>query len=120
MMKIVADESVDFMIVTTLRQNNVEVLSIQQSYQGIDDEIVLEVAVKNKTLLLTEDKDFGELVFRLKREHFGVILVRLDGYLSQDKAKIVAESILENYSEMLLSFSVIDKTQTRIRKLNKI
>lgn len=120
MMKIVADESVDFMIVKTLRQNNVDVLSIQQSYQGIDDEVVLEIAVKNQTLLLTEDKDFGELVFRLKREHFGVLLVRLDGYLSQDKAAIVTQSVLENYDEMCLAFSVIDKTQTRIRKLRKI
>lgn len=46
---------------------------------GISDDIVLELANSEGVLLLTADKDFGELVFRLRRVSSGVVLVRLAG-----------------------------------------
>jgi predicted nuclease of predicted toxin-antitoxin system len=65
-MNIVADESVDFGIISLLRQKGIEVLSIAEKNFGIKDEEVLTIAVKNQSLLITEDKDFGELTYRLK------------------------------------------------------
>lgn len=77
MFSIVADESVDFGIVQSLRKENINVISIQESYGGIADEEVLQVALKNDAILITEDKDFGELVFRLRMKHTGVLLIRI-------------------------------------------
>jgi predicted nuclease of predicted toxin-antitoxin system len=68
-MTIVADESVDFGIILLLRQKGITVLSIAEESFGIKDEEVLAIAVKNKCMLITEDKDFGELTYRLKLEH---------------------------------------------------
>ena len=64
-MNFVADESVDAAIVRILRENQFEVISISESFFGKPDDVVLEIAVQEQALLLTEDKDFGELVFRL-------------------------------------------------------
>ena len=115
-MKIVADQCVDFAIIDTLRKSNIVVLDIGEFLAGADDEDVLELSNKESAVLLTEDKDFGELVFRLKKVNFGVILVRLSGISSELKAKIVLKSLKENFDKMKKSFAVIGYDRTRIKK----
>ena len=64
---IVADESVR--IVLQLRKTVISVYSISESQYSIKDEKVLSIAVEQNALLITEDKDFGELVFRFQLNH---------------------------------------------------
>ena len=78
-MNLVADESVDQPIVDRLRQDGHTVLSIADLDPGIADNAVLRLADQNSALLLTADKDFGELVFRMGNIHTGVVLTRLAG-----------------------------------------
>ena len=61
----VADENFDFSIVHTLRENGFSVFAIAESFPSISDPQVLQIAVDRNAILLTEDKDFGELVHRL-------------------------------------------------------
>ena len=65
---------------------------------------------------MTEDKDFGELVFRLNKAHIGIVLIRLPGFDINLKTEIVLRSLKENFEKMKNSFSVISSTQTRISK----
>jgi predicted nuclease of predicted toxin-antitoxin system len=74
-MNLVADESVGKSIVGKLRHNGYNVLYIAEFAPSIDDETVLYQANQNRALLLTEDKDFGELVFRQGQIHMGVVLI---------------------------------------------
>tara|TARA_R110002124_G_scaffold282524_3_gene457735 strand:+ start:5328 stop:5516 length:189 start_codon:yes stop_codon:yes gene_type:complete len=60
-MKFVVDESVDQICISILRKEEYEVLSIAKEKLGISDDEVFQIAVNNKAILLTEDKDFGEL-----------------------------------------------------------
>ena len=76
-MSVVADESVDSGIISELRQQGLKVLSVADDCPGISDIKVLEIAFNSNSLLITEDKDFGELAFRLKFEHKGIVLIRL-------------------------------------------
>lgn len=115
-MKIVADESVDYGIILELRKNGYNVLAIEDSYKGSEDEMVLEISLKENSLLMTEDKDFGELVFRLNKAHIGIVLIRLSGIDLESKNKIILKSLKENFETMKNSFSVISENQTRIRK----
>lgn len=62
-MNLLADESVDRQIVEQLRLDNHDVLYIAEMEVGIADEQVLAIANRENVLLLTADKDFGELVF---------------------------------------------------------
>lgn len=59
-LKLTADESVDFRIIQYLRKNGFEVYSITENSAGINDFEVLKISYNLNTLLLTEDKDFGE------------------------------------------------------------
>jgi len=76
-MNLLADEGVDRQIVAQLRQIGHQVLYIAEMEPGISDDEVLERANENEALLITLDKDFGELVFRQKKVKAGVILVGL-------------------------------------------
>ena len=76
-MNILADESVDQPIVNRLREDGHTVLYVAEMDPGISDEVVLQEANNREFLLLTADKDFGELVFRQHRLAPGVILYGL-------------------------------------------
>jgi predicted nuclease of predicted toxin-antitoxin system len=75
--KIVADENVDKEIVDRLRADGHEVLYIAEENAGIDDGTVLDRSLETGAVLLTADKDFGDLVFRQRLLHAGVLLARL-------------------------------------------
>src|SRR5664279_4669684 len=104
--QIVADESVDFRVVIRLREIGLIVYSIAEETPSITDSNVLSVAFGNKALLITEDKDFGELVFRLRLPHHGILLIRIKEL--EYKISSVAAAIKEHYDEMGDKFSVIN------------
>ena len=114
-MKIVADESVDFGIIRSLRQRNIDVLSISEDSSGIKDEEVLAIAVKNQGLLITEDKDFGELTYRIKLDHKGILLIRLSEIPRKERIDLVSELIEQHLDNLFNNFSVIDKRGVRIK-----
>ncbi len=114
-MKFVADKNLDFPIVQILRNNGHELIYILESYSGIKDDEVLRIANEAEAILLTQDKDFGELVFRLKHIHKGVILVRLDGKKPKEKAEIVLSIIEKHKNQLTNAFTVIYEDFVKIR-----
>jgi predicted nuclease of predicted toxin-antitoxin system len=116
-MKFVADEGVDAPIVEMLRSMEHDVLYIAELDTGAGDEKILAFANLENRILLTRDKDFGELVFRLKKVHSGIVLERLYELETDSKVKIVQE-VVDKYGEELYgSFTVIQPGKVRIRKL---
>jgi predicted nuclease of predicted toxin-antitoxin system len=73
---IVADENIDQSIIDYLRYNNKTVLSIREELPGISDIKVIDKAASEKALILTEDKDFGELIFSHGLKGCSVLLLR--------------------------------------------
>jgi predicted nuclease of predicted toxin-antitoxin system len=68
-------------------------------------------------LLLTADKDFGELVFRQRLIHSGVVLIRLSGIEPNRKADLVSEVFSQYSEELSRGFAVLSEKALRIRKL---
>lgn len=114
-MNLLADESIDRQIVDAFRQKGFDVGYVAEMDPGISDEAVLELANKEGVLLLTADKDFGELVFRLRRLSSGVVLVRLAGLSPIKKCEIVVLLVIKHFSELIESFSVVTPAGIRIR-----
>jgi predicted nuclease of predicted toxin-antitoxin system len=114
-MNFLADESVDFPIIARMRDDGHVVLAIAELSPSISDDEVLDMANTQAMLLVTGDKDFGELIFRLKRASPGVVLVRLSGLPAEMKAKIVLNAIRKHGSEMTGSFTVVEPGNVRIR-----
>jgi predicted nuclease of predicted toxin-antitoxin system len=113
--KFLADECVDRQIVDRLRQEGYEVLYVVEMEPGISDEEVLSLANRNESILLTADKDFGDLIFRQGKIAKGVVLVRLAGLSPEVKAEVVANAIREHAEELLQAFTVITPVTVRIR-----
>jgi len=113
---LLADESVDGAIVDRLRADNHAVLYVAEMAPGIDDDTVLQRAMRNGALLLTGDRDFGELVFRLQRAHAGVVLIRLAGLPAAAKGDTVSRVLADRGDEMRSAFSVISPGRVRIRR----
>lgn len=114
-MKLVADEGVDAAIVARLRADGHDVVYVAELSPGISDEAVLELANGDERVLVTADKDFGELVFRLNQVAFGVLLVRLAGLASAGKADVVSQLVREHGREMAEAFTVVSPGLVRIR-----
>ena len=114
-MRFTADEGLDRQIVQRLRSDGHEVLYVAELDPGIGDEFVLEMANAAGALLLTADKDFGELIFRQKRASHGVCLIRLAGLDPLKKAEIVSVAIRDHGHQMGSAFTVVSSTNVRIR-----
>ncbi|MDQ3698880.1 MAG: DUF5615 family PIN-like protein [Gemmatimonadota bacterium] len=115
-MNLVADEGVDRGVVERLRQEGHDVVYVAELSPSIADEEVLQQANARSAVLLTADKDFGELVFRQGLVHSGVVLLRLAGLPNAAKAEIVAEVCRDRAAELLGAFSVVSPGQVRIRR----
>jgi len=115
-MKLLADENLDLSVVARLRQAGHRVLAVAEMAPGIPDGVVLDRANAEGAMLITEDKDFGELAFRQCLVHHGVILVRLAGLPGSTKAAILIQLLGDHHLELPGSFSVVSPGMVRIRK----
>ena len=115
-MRLLCDEAVDRPIVEALRAHGHEVLYVAEMEPGIDDEQVLARANELGALLVTLDKDFGELVFRQRRLTAGVVLIRLVGMQPEEKQQATVAALREHGEEMRASFTVVAPHKIRIRR----
>lgn len=114
-MIILVDESVESSIVRRLRQDGYLVEFVSESSPGIPDERVLARGVETGALVLTEDKDFGDLVFREHQPSAGVVLIRLSGLTPDHKASVVSTVIRQHDDRLLNAFTVVGRVSVRIR-----
>ena len=90
-MKLLADESVDRQIVHRLREDGYTVQYVAETEPGIPDEVVLGLAKQDADVLVTADKDFGELVFRRRLLASGILLGRPAGQSPARKAGLLLQ-----------------------------
>jgi predicted nuclease of predicted toxin-antitoxin system len=112
-----ADECVAAPLVAFLRTHGHDVLYVTETTAGLSDSDVIALALREKRLLLTEDKDFGDLVFRRERAIPGVVLMRIDPENAGLKM-IRLKAAIERYGEGLFGrYMVIDEGRFRSRRL---
>lgn len=75
-MRFLADECCDFAVVRALRADGHDVMAVGEFQQRSIDKELLKLALNEDRVLLTEDKDFGWLVFAGRNDSPGVILIR--------------------------------------------
>jgi predicted nuclease of predicted toxin-antitoxin system len=114
-MVLIADESVDYAIIQVLREIGYNVISIMEQSPGIDDKKVLAIANLHQGLLITEDKDFGELTYRLNKQHNGILLIRLSGLPRIERINLVSDLLKEHAEKLSGKFSVINEQGLRIK-----
>lgn len=112
-MRFVVDECTGPRVADWLRIEGHEVFSVFNDARGATDDGVLAKALLEKSILITNDKDFGEMIFRERRPHAGIIFLRLADERAANKIDILRE-LIQNYSEKLPG-QFVTVTETRVR-----
>jgi predicted nuclease of predicted toxin-antitoxin system len=117
-MKFLANENFPYPSIKVLRDNGLEVYSIGEESSGISDEVVLKRAVLEDLIILTFDRDYGELLFKYRLDPPpAIVYFRNKGKVPSDAATMLLE-ILQNQDLVIQDmFTVISEDGIRQRKL---
>lgn len=118
-MRLLADENVEQPVIEALRVAGHDVASIADIAPGASDDDVLRLANAESRVLLTNDKDFGEMAYRQGQAAAGILLLR---YLTQDGADKAARlaHVMPLIEDRLVGrFAVVSEARVRTRPLRR-
>lgn len=105
-MRFLVDECTGPAVGRWLRGQGHDVFSVYEEARGSNDDILIKKAYAENRIIVTNDKDFGEKVYREKYPHHGVILLRLED--DRVKGKIAAlQRVLANHADRLADHFVV-------------
>jgi predicted nuclease of predicted toxin-antitoxin system len=116
-MKFLADESLEARLVEFLREQGHDVLFVAELSRGIPDTEVLALANGAARVLLTNDKDFGELTFLQRQAHHGIVLRRFQTESLAIKQNCLSRLLQARATVLPTSFTVVTERQIRVRRL---
>jgi predicted nuclease of predicted toxin-antitoxin system len=114
-LKLIVDVGVGIAVENLLRKSGHEVLAVRHIDPALPDGEILSRALQESRLLITMDKDFGEMVYRRGLKHTGVLLLRLDDATGEEKAAIVREIFEQHADALSRRFSVYQSGRLRLR-----
>jgi len=115
-MRFLLDQSADARLIAWLTERGHDAVRIGRDHPpGLPDEQVLAIARRDGRILITDDRDFGELVFRHRQPHAGVIYLRLASYsFALTTARL--DDVLTNHADRLDRFLVVTPASVRERR----
>lgn len=113
-MRFLADESCDFSVTRALRDEGLDVTAIGEVSPGAADSQVINLAISESRFLLTEDKDFGQLVFASMASPIGVILIRFPANARATMVQTVLELIQRHGNRLKGRFVVVQPGRVRL------
>jgi len=117
-MNFIVDESTGAAVIAFLRVLNHDVLAVAEEMPQADDLDILKWAVRDQRVLVTNDKDFGELVFRSGEPHRGVLLIRPPDESPASRVALVRAVLNQCADQLVDHFVVASQSGVRIRPLS--
>jgi uncharacterized protein with PIN domain len=115
--RFLADENLHADLVKWLRLGGHDVLYAAELLSGEPDEVLLEIARREERILITDDKDFGQLVFHRRLVSQGILLMRLSSPRIEERLRRVADVWTTLEPHLKGRFVVIGDRKVRIRPL---
>jgi predicted nuclease of predicted toxin-antitoxin system len=117
-MRFLANENFPLPSVHLLREEGYDVASITEDSPGIEDREVLARAVDEQRVILTFDRDYGELIYRLRlRSPMGVIYLRFRPHTPEEPAIMLLNLLQIEELQFEERFTVVDSSSIRQRPL---
>lgn len=117
MLRFVLDVGVGRKVESYLQEAGYMIFSILDKDPTMSDSAILDIAEREFAMVVTMDKDFGELVFRDKRKHNGILLLRLEDETSMAKLEAIKFIMERHGTEIEGCFCVFQHGRLRIRKI---
>jgi predicted nuclease of predicted toxin-antitoxin system len=115
-LKFLVDVGVSKKVEEYLKTQGYDTKNVRDVDTRMTDENIIRLAASEQRMVITMDKDFGELVYHSDIEHCGVLLLRMENATGSEKLDVVSY-ILSNYSDKIKdSFCVYQNNRFRIRK----
>lgn len=115
-MRFLVDESAGAAIATLLRELGHDVVAVAEEMAEADDHAILARAAQDARIVVTNDKDFGELIFRSGQAHAGVVLLRLRDERSTSRARVMRAVLAQRADSLPNQFVVASESQIRVRR----
>jgi predicted nuclease of predicted toxin-antitoxin system len=112
-MRFLVDECTGPDVAQWLRERRHEVFSVYEEARGMEDDDIIQKAFDENWILITNDKDFGEKVYRDGRLHRGVIFLRLEDERATVKIDVIRK-LLQSYADQLTDHFVV-VTERKVR-----
>ncbi len=112
-MRFVVDENMGPSVALWLATMGHNVVSVYSESRGISDDDIIQRSYEEDRILITCDKDFGDLVFRERRPHRGVVLLRLEDERPAIIVRVLTR-LLDEYADRLGGRFVV-VTEDRVR-----
>lgn len=113
-MRLLADENFPIVAVEALRARGHDVAWVREDAPSVSDQKVLQRSIDESRILITFDKDFGELTFRIGiPAPYAIVLFRIPPY-SPDHVAQTAVTVLESRDDWVGHFAVIEETKLRV------
>lgn len=118
-MKFLLDECCPLVLAQRLRDTSHDAVHMLEIGAGTDDDAVLLQGSRESRLLVTEDKGFGDLVMRLGRPTAGIVLIRMDASLAEEKWRRLQALLSAHGGDLLGAYSVVEEHRFRVRRLDR-
>jgi predicted nuclease of predicted toxin-antitoxin system len=117
-MKFLADENLPLSTVKSLQEKDIDIISIRNFGYGLEDKEVIRIAVRERRVLITLDKDFGEMVFRRAKKCRGIILLRVPLKSAEYLGEMLT-NLLKRDIQFENNFTIVSVDRIRIVPLPK-
>jgi len=114
MMRFIVDECTGPNVANWISDNGYEVYSVFAQNRGMKDENIIEKANAENWIVITNDKGFGEMIFKNKKVHKGVILLRLRNERAKSKINCLENLFMNYLNDLERNFIVVTETSVRI------
>lgn len=113
-MRLLADESCDGRVIRALRLAGHDVKPVRDIAPELPDEQVIALARTEARVLITEDRDFGQIFFASGFNSVGVILIRFPTNARSGLPRLVVDFVEKHRSQLRNNFTVLDPGGARI------
>jgi predicted nuclease of predicted toxin-antitoxin system len=115
-MRFLADENCDLAVIRALRAHGHDVLSVSDISPRAEDSEVITLAVREERILLTEDKDVGQLVYAHGQETLGVIFLRFPNSARKQISNEVVSLVKRQGQKLIGSFVTVQPGRVRMSR----
>ena len=116
-MRFLVDECTGSAVAAWLQSEGHDVFSVYDSARGADDTTLIRKAYAENRILITNDRDFGEKVYREQHPHHGVIFLRLENERAFVKIETLRRLLMAYPDQLPGQFVVVTETRVRFARL---
>ena len=115
-LKFLVDVGVGKKVEEWLKENGYDVKTVRSIDPKVKDTEILKIAISESRMVITMDKDFGELVYKSGKSHAGVLILRIGDANGNEKAELIRKILHEYEDKMKNRFCVFQDGRLRISR----